>query len=123
MGSAETAATWLIALAMVGCSTGRQVEPGPAPSAATTAVVAASGALATASSTDPAAALSPDAVPRIAPEEARRKVQAGQALLVCAYTDDAKYQGLKLTGSISLHDLEQKVSSLQRDQEIIFYCA
>ena len=57
------------------------------------------------------------------PEEARRKVLTGQALLVCAYEDDAKYQRTKLAGALSLHELEKKLASLTRDQEIIFYCA
>ena len=100
-------APWLLAGALLGCS-----QPGKVTSAPPVAAAA------------PATAKpNPDDVARTAPEEAHRKVQAGQALLVCAYGDDARYQSLKLEGSISLHELEAKLPSLTHDQELIFYCA
>ena len=71
----------------------------------------------------PAAQVDPADVLRITPAEARRRVQTGQALLVCAYEDDAKCQNLKLEGSMSMLELEKKLPSLTRDQEIVFYCA
>jgi len=115
-------APWLLAGALIGCSHGSSVDPSPGPSAATAAATLA--APTRAPSAGPSAAqVNPDDVPRITPEQARRKVQAGQALLVCAYEDDAKYQSLKLEGSMSLHELEKKLPALARDQEIIFYCA
>ncbi|HEY3451247.1 MAG TPA: hypothetical protein VGK67_33120 [Myxococcales bacterium] len=67
--------------------------------------------------------LAPDDVPRLAPDEVRSRVQAGQTLLVCAYDDDAKYQSLKLDGSISIRELERRAPSLGKDQAIVFYCA
>jgi hypothetical protein len=111
---------FLLAGALVACSSGGKVQPGPGPSAATASAAPAASARAASAST---AQLSPDDVPRIMPVEAHGDVLAGKALLVCAYPDDAKYQGLKLEGSISLHELEQKLPSLGRDQKIIFYCA
>jgi hypothetical protein len=63
------------------------------------------------------------AVPRIAVEEARRKVVAGDALLVCAYGDDVKCRQLGLEGSITLSELESRLPALTKDTEIVFYCA
>jgi hypothetical protein len=60
-------------------------------------------------------------VERIGVEEARRKLQAGQALLVCAYDDEEKCNKIKLEGAISLRALEARPPSKQ--QELIFYCA
>ncbi len=62
-------------------------------------------------------------IERISVEEARRKAKAKQALLVCAYEDDAKYRKLNLDGSISLASFQSRVASLPKTQEIIFYCA
>jgi hypothetical protein len=62
-------------------------------------------------------------IKRISVEEAHRKAGANQALLVCAYDDDAKCRGLGLDGSMSLSDFQKKAPSLPKDQEIIFFCA
>jgi hypothetical protein len=62
-------------------------------------------------------------ITRIPVDEARRKTTAGQALLVCAYEDEAKCRMLNLDGSISLTSFESKVGSLPKTQEVIFYCA
>ena len=62
-------------------------------------------------------------IERISVEDAHRKVQANEALLVCAYDDDAKCRALGLDGSISLTDLQAKTASLPKSQEIIFFCA
>ena len=62
-------------------------------------------------------------VPRISVEEVRRKTAAGQALLVCAYPDEVKCSRVKLEGSITVSDLQARLSSVPRDQEIIFFCA
>lgn len=58
---------------------------------------------------------------RVGVEEACRKVTAGQALLVCAYEDEAKCRMLNLDGSISLSTFESRVGSLPKSREIIFY--
>jgi hypothetical protein len=60
--------------------------------------------------------------PRIPVEEARRKVVAGGALLVCAYDDDRCKQ-LELEGSITRRELESRLPSMPSDTEVIFYCA
>lgn len=60
---------------------------------------------------------------RIKVDEARRKVQAGEALFVCAYDSDEKYNAMKLEGAISLSELNSRLSSIPKEKEIIFYCA
>lgn len=59
---------------------------------------------------------------RISPQDARQKVSAGQALLVCAYADYTKFLKYRLKGAIFLSDLHAKQNRLNKDQEIIFYC-
>jgi len=58
---------------------------------------------------------------RIGPEEARQKVAAGRALLICAYPDDAKFARYHLEGAISFSSFKSKVGTLPKDQELIFY--
>lgn len=60
---------------------------------------------------------------RISVEDARQKVGAGTALLVCAYDDDDKFKNNHLQGAISLSDFRANLPSLSTEQEIIFYCA
>ena len=62
-------------------------------------------------------------VPRISPEDARRQVQSGRALLVCAYDDEAKCAQARLEGAITMSELRQRLSALPRSQEVILYCA
>jgi hypothetical protein len=62
-------------------------------------------------------------IARISVMDARRKVQANQALLVCAYEDEAKCKMLNLDGSVSLTSLQARAASLPKNQEIIFFCA
>jgi hypothetical protein len=62
-------------------------------------------------------------IARISVEDARRKVQANQALLVCAYEDEAKCRMVNLEGSISLTRFQARAGSLPKTQEIIFFCA
>ena len=62
-------------------------------------------------------------IERISVEDAHKKVKAGQALLVCAYEDEAKCRVLNLDGSISLTSFQKKAASLPKSQEIIFFCA
>jgi len=63
----------------------------------------------------------PDSIERISVEEARTKVQAGKALLVCSY-GDKKCKGMLLEGAILRSEFEKKLPHLPKDQEIIFYC-
>ncbi len=58
---------------------------------------------------------------RVPPEEARKKVLSGEAMLVCAYEDETKFRRLHLEGAVSLRELKDKVASLSRQREIIFY--
>lgn len=62
-------------------------------------------------------------VPRIGVPEARRKVEAGEALLICAYPEEAKCRSMRLEGSITLSELQSRLPSLPKNQELIFYCA
>ncbi|MHC4597547.1 MAG: rhodanese-like domain-containing protein [Planctomycetota bacterium] len=65
---------------------------------------------------------SPEGVPRVSPEETHRKVQNGEALLVCAY-DDARFESVKLEGAIPLGSLDKELEARGKNAEIIFYCA
>ncbi len=58
---------------------------------------------------------------RVTPEEVHQRVKEGRALLVCAYEDEERFKRLRLKGAISLGELKSKLSSLSKDQEIIFY--
>jgi hypothetical protein len=60
---------------------------------------------------------------RVSPGEVRPRVTAGKALLVCAYDDEDTFRSMRLEGAISLKDLESRIPSLPREQEIVFYCA
>ena len=56
---------------------------------------------------------------RISVKQARDK--AHQALLVCAYENEAKHRIFNLDGSISLANFRSRLASLPKTQEIIFY--
>lgn len=60
---------------------------------------------------------------RITPEETRRKLQEGKALLVCAYDSEEQFMSLQLEEALSLPAFKAKLPALPKDQEIIFYCA
>jgi len=60
---------------------------------------------------------------RIGVAQARPDIASGKALFVCAYGDEAKCRKIGLEGSITLAQLESRVSALQKSQEIIFFCA
>jgi rhodanese-related sulfurtransferase len=62
-------------------------------------------------------------VERISPQPARRHVESGDALLVCAYDNEEKYQQNHLDGAISLDEFKLRANAIPKDQEIIFYCA
>ena len=62
-------------------------------------------------------------VQRVSADEARRKVQSGQAMLACAYEDEAKCAAMRLEGAISWRELQPRLGSLPKDREIILYCA
>ena len=60
-------------------------------------------------------------VTRIGPDEARAAVVKNEALLVCAYDDDA-CKDVLLDGAILRSEFESKLASLPNSQTIIFYC-
>lgn len=62
-------------------------------------------------------------VKKVTPDEARRRIDSGRALLVCAYEEDEKFQSMQLEGALSLHQFRQKLPEIPPEQEIIFYCA
>ena len=62
-------------------------------------------------------------IERISVEEAHKRVKANQALLVCAYEDEAKCKMVNLDGSMSLTSFHARAESLPKNQEIIFFCA
>ena len=60
-------------------------------------------------------------IERITPQQAHTHVESNQALLVCAYEDEAKCRVLNLEDSISFTSFQSRVASLPKTQEIIFY--
>ena len=60
---------------------------------------------------------------RIDPEETRRRVNSGDALLVCAYDELEKCQKYRLSNALSLNRLHDQEEQLAKDRKIIFYCA
>ena len=68
------------------------------------------------------APVDPASVERVPPEVAHQRVKAGQALLVCAYSDE-KCAKVQLEGAIPVSQLEARLSNLSKSQEIILYCA
>lgn len=63
-------------------------------------------------------------IPRIRPDELRKKLARGdETLLVCAYDDPAKCREHSIPGAITLRELEARRPSLTKHQQIVFYCA
>ncbi|OPX99569.1 MAG: hypothetical protein A4E58_00248 [Syntrophorhabdus sp. PtaB.Bin006] len=60
---------------------------------------------------------------RVLPREAYQEVSSGRALLVCAYESEEVCSKMLLQGAISLQKFKSKLSELEKDQPIIFYCA
>ncbi|HZV47974.1 MAG TPA: hypothetical protein VFG06_11605 [Thermodesulfovibrionales bacterium] len=60
---------------------------------------------------------------RISAEDAYRRVQAKEALLVCGYNDEEKFKTMQLEGAIAYSEFESRLPELSKEQEIIFYCA
>ena len=56
-------------------------------------------------------------IQRISAQQAHAKSKANQALLVCAYEDEAKCRMLNLDGSISFASLQSRAASLPKTQE------
>jgi len=62
-------------------------------------------------------------VKRISPQQARQHVESGDALLVCGYDSDEKFQQYHLERAISFDEFESQADAIPKDREIIFYCA
>ena len=62
-------------------------------------------------------------IQRINVESAHTGLQTDELLLVCAYDDDEKYRQYGLEGSISLSTFRSQLDSLEKNREIVFYCA
>ena len=60
-------------------------------------------------------------IERISAQQTHAKAESNQALLVCAYDDEAKCRMVNLEGSISFASFKSRVNSLPKSQEIIFY--
>jgi len=61
-------------------------------------------------------------VKRIAPEEVRRRMDSGQAILVCGYDSDEKFEAMHLEGAESFHQFQGRLPQISKIQEVIFYC-
>lgn len=59
----------------------------------------------------------------IAAKEAYKRVSNGLALLVCAYDSDDKFKNVHLEGAIPLSEFTEKLDTIDKEKEIIFYCA
>ena len=62
-------------------------------------------------------------VARITPQDAKRRIDSGAALLVCAYDKSEKFRRNQLQGALSLEQLQGREATLAKENEIIFYCA
>ncbi|MEJ2091692.1 MAG: hypothetical protein P8X65_05805 [Syntrophobacterales bacterium] len=60
---------------------------------------------------------------RVTPQEIYPRVKSGEALLVCAYADEARCRGMQLEGSLTLQEFQAKLPDLPQYQEIVFFCA
>ncbi len=59
----------------------------------------------------------------IDPTQAREKVQAGEATLVCAYEDEEKCQKILLDGAIPMVRRRGSLKPRNKDEELILYGA
>ena len=62
-------------------------------------------------------------IARVTPADARRAVMDGKALFVCAYESEELCAKMRLEGSISLGQFQARLATLDKGQEVIFYCA
>jgi hypothetical protein len=60
-------------------------------------------------------------IERISAQQANTNIKSNQAMLVCAYEDEAKCRMVNLEGSISFASFKSRVETLPKSQEIIFY--
>jgi hypothetical protein len=60
---------------------------------------------------------------RISPSETCRLAKEGNAILVCAYVDEETCSKMRLRGAITRTEFQARLLEVQKEQEIIFYCA
>jgi hypothetical protein len=60
---------------------------------------------------------------RISAEEVFRKLKSSDAIFVCAYDSDEKYELVRIEDSISFSQFKSMLPSIPKTKEIIFYCA
>ena len=60
---------------------------------------------------------------RVSPVDIYQNVKSGKTLLVCGYDDDQKFKMIKLDGALSLADFRSRLSTLSKNQDVVFYCA
>jgi len=63
------------------------------------------------------------AAAKIDPKQAKHDAEVGDALIVCAYDSQEKFEANELKGALSLDDLQSREGELSKDRELIFYCA
>ena len=63
------------------------------------------------------------AAERISVQEAREKVESGEAWLVCGYDSDGSFNTMRLEGAVPFSVFKAKLAEIKKDQMIIFYCA
>ncbi|WP_129124877.1 rhodanese-like domain-containing protein [Geomonas oryzae] len=61
-------------------------------------------------------------VKRIQVQEARRKVQDGEALFVCAYDSEEMCGGIRLEKGLTMGEFNARLPEIPKEKEIIFYC-
>ena len=56
-------------------------------------------------------------------QEARSKVQAKEALLVCAYDSEEMCGGIRLENAMTLGEFNARLPEIPKEKELIFYCS
>lgn len=59
---------------------------------------------------------------RMSIQEARSKVQSGEALFVCAYDSEEMCGGIRLEKALTLGEFNARLPEIPKDKELIFYC-
>lgn len=60
---------------------------------------------------------------RISAQQAHQDMDSNNAMLVCGYADEQKFQQYHLERALSLDEFEAQVDAMPTDREVIFYCA
>ena len=61
-------------------------------------------------------------IQRVPPQTARSEVNAGRAWLICAYDDRQRCRSMMLEGAIDMDELQARLPTAPKDQQMIFYC-